>query len=194
MNTFAMILAIILFLMSLLLTLAQPVIGIIGMVVAVLFFLWARKKKKDDAAKKAEAEAQNAAWKKQLAENAAKRAEINATKIPSGKYKKTMTVKLVGVTFDCERAYGWNRQDVLCGSSDNDVVSIEPYTRDGEPAYLVVDPVSGRDIGSLPAEVSEEYPNARIEGYLTGCGSFTPDDKDEEIYYSTVKIYIMEDA
>jgi len=200
MNTFAMILAVILFLMSLLLTLAQPVVGIIGMVIAVLFFLWARKRKKDEKAKKEEEAARKAAQpplKVVLPTPTVTVKGVGApppSNIPFRKYKKAMTVKLTGVTFKCENDEDETRQEVLAGMSDKDAVEIEATEYKGKPAYLVVDPGSGLDIGTLPKEVAEEYPDEEIEGYLTGLDSFIPDDKDEEVYFSKVRIYILEDA
>ena len=185
------VLAIILAVMSLLLLIVSPVAGIIGILLAALLFFVSRKNLKKEKADQ-EARAQ-ASLQRQQAFNEKLKA-VSEMKVPTGKYSKTMTVKVAGVTHKCRNDETTNRQEVLERMDAGDVVLIQPYKFSGRTAYLVVDPLSGDDLGNLPEDVAEAYPDAKIEGCIAEVGSFTLEDKDEDIYFARVKIYIMEEA
>lgn len=198
-RTLTVILAIILAFMSLIALIIKPVVGVIGLIIAIVLIVTTFRSvqaegERDAAAFERESEARAAEFIRQTEEKKERRRELNSVKVPSGKYKKTMSVKVVGVTHACEKNKVLERQTILEEMHDGDRVIIEPYTYAGDPAYLVIDPMSGCDVGALPEDFASLYPNETIEGFLTGFGSFMPDDKDDEIYYSRVKIYIMEDA
>lgn len=113
--------------------------------------------------------------------------------IPSRKYDKTVTIKVAGSTFKCHEDEDEDRQDIITGMSKYDVVKIKPYKYKRKPAYLVIDPKCGLDIGTLPANIAEEYPEREIEGYISDVDCFWPEDKDEEIWFAKVKIYILKE-
>lgn len=189
-NKIVMVVSIVLGVIGLLFLFISPIGGIVILALSALAFFGARKTLKNEAAAKEQAEK----FRQYAEDLRTRRQEINSKKVPSGKYKKTMTVKLVGVTHECEKNNLRERQNILDDMNDNDTVYIEQYEYAGSPAFLVVDPLTGCDVGNLPQEVADQYQNERIEGYLTGVGSFVRENTDEVIHYAKVKIYIMGDA
>lgn len=172
MNTVLLILGIILTAMGLLLTVASPVPGIIGAALGIFFIVYSRKKKKavPTSANSIPAEVKPA---------------VQSFTVSSDNVIQT---KVVGVTHKCSEDPSQNRQDILQLMSTGDGVLIEEYDFHGKPAFLVCDPKTGLDIGSLPAEVAEQLAGHRLAGVLSTVGSFIPDDSDEEIYYARIDI------
>lgn len=113
--------------------------------------------------------------------------------IPSAKPRKQVTTKVAGVTFKCDLDRDEKRQDVLEGVYEGDYVEIQEYEYKGSPAFYVIDPQTGLDIGNLPSDVAQkisQFDNPIYEAYVTRRGSFEPDDRDP-VEYCEVRVYVI---
>lgn len=188
-NIIMIVLGVLLCLMSLLLALAMPLVGILGIVGGICCIVYGVKKRREPSAPADPAPAAPSAPVRTV-----RKSTPRPDGVPSRKYDKTATVKLSGVTFKCQNDPSSLRQDILSGMSDGDLVLFEEYEYKGKPAFLVVEPFSGLDVGTLPADVSALYSGRELEGYLTGLDSFYPDDSDDLVYYSKVKFFVLQEA
>lgn len=137
--------------------------------------------------------------------------------IPSRKARGQFTCRVAGVTYKCRLIKdGTDRQDILAKLHKGQILSISPYKYQGKPAYYIVDPESGYDIGNLPADVSAKvssFEDPTVEAYVVEIDGFYPrkkrydrydddfDDDDDDfdddeyednfIYYCKIKGYIL---
>lgn len=114
--------------------------------------------------------------------------------IPSAKPRKQITTKVVGVTFNCDLNRYTNRQDILFELHDGDIVDIQEYEYKGAPAYYVVDPESGLDIGNLPASIAKmisKYDDPVFEAYITNRDSFDPGEDKQLVAYCEIRLYVI---
>lgn len=121
--------------------------------------------------------------------------------IPSGKFLKQMTISPVGITFDCKKEDGTSRQDILSQVKEGDVVKLEKYKYKRKDAYMLIDQRTGLDFGVIYSELAEDisknYSNNKIEGYISKRGNFYSDNEKYEdefglIETCRVKLYILE--
>lgn len=121
--------------------------------------------------------------------------------IPSGKFLKQMTISPVGITFECRKAENTDRQEVIVDLTEGDIVEIEKYKYKRKDAYMIIDQKTGLDFGvfnaGLAEEISNSYPNNKIEGYISKRDNFYSDNEDYEnnfglIETCRVKLYILE--
>lgn len=104
--------------------------------------------------------------------------------------------KVTGVTFDCQKDNQESRQNIISGLKTRDLLILEEFEYKKEPAYLVVDYSSDLDIGTVPADLTEQL-NDKFYGHTTimevvSVDSFIPDDSTEEIYFCKVKMEVLE--
>lgn len=82
----------------------------------------------------------------------------------SNKKDSAMISNVVGTFAECRKNEKVKRKDVINNLPQNCPLFLETAYWEGKPFFLVVDPVSGLDIGTLPKENSaflkNTYPNA----------------------------------
>lgn len=114
---------------------------------------------------------------------------------------KTITIKPVGITFDCIFSEFYeSRQKVLSFTGEGTNIALRQYTYNGEPAIAIINADLNSDIGVVPKDKVEMVLDF-IRKYdlvlvATDCDSFFPDDNDENsdkevepIYTCKVLIY-----
>ena len=185
MNVLTIILGVIVIIMSLVLLFVMPIAGVIGLIVGGAVIYMSIRKIKEAKKSKEEPIA--------LSPIRSAPKEIPAN-IPSRQYDKTATVRIAGVTFKCQMDHEESRQEILSLMQENDPVEIEPFDFRDRPGYLVINPAVGLDVGMLPKEIAEAYPDREIEGYITEVDTFFPEDKEDEIWFGKVKIFILKEA
>ena len=113
--------------------------------------------------------------------------------IPSAKPRKQVTTSVAGVTFNCSLDRDESRQEILEDIYEGDPVEIREYEYQGSPAYYVIDPQTGLDIGSLPSSVAQkisQFDDPKFEAYVTRRGSFESDDRGS-IEFCEVRVYVI---
>lgn len=114
---------------------------------------------------------------------------------------KTITIKPVGITFDCIFSEFYEtRQKVLSFTGEGTNLALRQYTYNGEPAIAIINADLNSDIGVVPRDKIEMVLDF-IRKYdlvlvATDCDSFFPDDDNEDsdkevepIYTCKVLIY-----
>lgn len=114
---------------------------------------------------------------------------------------KAITIKPVGVTFDCIFSEFYEtRQKVLSFTGEGTNLALRQYIYNGEPAIAIINADLNSDIGVVPRDKVEMVLDF-IRKYdlvlvATDCDSFFPDDNDEDsdkevepIYTCKVLIY-----
>lgn len=133
--------------------------------------------------------------------SAQKKKSIKPKGIPSGKILKQMTINPVGITFECKKEECTDRQDVIAGLKEGDIIEIEKYKYKRKDAYMLIDQATGLDFGVMSANLAEEfsknYSSNKIEGYVSKRDNFYSDNEDCEdnfglIETCRVKLYILE--
>lgn len=115
--------------------------------------------------------------------------------MPSRKAVKQMTISPTGITHDCANC-NFTRQDILSSLNVGDVVKIEKYKYRGKSAYRLND-INNNDFGvinaDLAADLSTEYPNNEIEGYVSKRDWFYSERMDDDLETCRVKLFILDD-
>lgn len=102
---------------------------------------------------------------------------------------KTLTIKVVGVTFECMYSDEFsNRQDVLENVEDGDEVIFKQYNYKGRPAVALIHEPTDSDIGVVPADLTEkvlDYMNQYdVVGLIKDSDWFIPRDDDDDDFDS----------
>lgn len=104
------------------------------------------------------------------------------SKISPGVITSTETV--MGAFAECKKNPSKKRVEVLQKLSVGNRLNLEIDYYEGKPYYIVVDPISGLDIGSLPAgssaTIREQCPNAKLSAELI----------EKNIDYPKIKLFV----
>ena len=96
----------------------------------------------------------------------------------------TSTETVMGAFAECKKDPTKKRVEVLQKLSTGNRLSLEIDYYEGKPYYIVVDPISGLDIGSLPAgssaAIREQCPNAKLSAELI----------DKNIDYPKIRLFV----
>jgi len=107
---------------------------------------------------------------------------------------KTITIKPVGITFDCMFSEFYeSRQKVLSFTGEGTNIALRQYTYNGEPAIAIINADLNSDIGVVPRDKVEMVLDF-IRKYdlvlvATDCDSFYPDDDNEDFDKEAEPIY-----
>ena len=100
------------------------------------------------------------------------------------KKKIESTETVMGAFAECKKDPSKKRVEILQRLSVGSPLNLEIATYEGKPFYIVVDPVSGLDIGSLRAETSaairKDCPQAQMSATLI----------EKDIDYPKIKLII----
>lgn len=122
------------------------------------------------------------------------KSQIRPNGMPSGKIAKQLTISPVGITFDCIKG-NFNRQDIISALKEGDVIKIEKYKYKNKDAYMLVGGKYDKDFGVLGAdiasEISKNFQDNKIEGYIKKRDFFYSEKEDDYIETCKVKIYIL---
>lgn len=114
---------------------------------------------------------------------------------PSRPAAMTRTFNVSGVTYQCKLDKEESRQDILSGVKDGDKLGVQIQAYKNSPSIMLIDIKSGLDIGFVPektvAEIFAKFSDPEIEVFVDDVDSFIPDDKDDEIYYCKVKLFVL---
>ena len=96
----------------------------------------------------------------------------------------TSTETVMGAFAECKKDSTKKRVEVLQKLSVGNRLNLEIDYYEGKPYYIVVDPISGLDIGSLPAgssaAIGEQCPNAKLSAELI----------DKNIDYPKIRLFV----
>lgn len=98
---------------------------------------------------------------------------------------KTLTIKVVGVTFGCKYSEEFsNRQDVLETVEDGDEVTFRQYNYKGRPAVALIHEPTDSDIGVVPSDMTEKVLDCMnqydVVGLIKDSDWFIPRNDDDD--------------
>lgn len=161
MTVFYLIMGIVLLIMSLLLTIAVPVAGLIGIAFGVILIIYSRKLKKKKAAEEAERQAAAAARAEEYARQAARK-EIGYCFIAGLRHHKRAVAELL------------DGEDDFYGSCD---LVPEP-DNEVDPNAIRIE-VDGELIGYVPAKMCEKI--HKLLPRVSSCDAEIEKDEDGEL-------------
>lgn len=111
-------------------------------------------------------------------------------------YHKQFNV--AGVTFDCDLAPGYSRQEILAHCRLDDRLYLKEYSYEGTTAYYIVLQKNNTDIGSVPTEIISTIKHYIVRGRRVGIkfikiDDFIPEDRNEPTIYAKVQFLVYKD-
>lgn len=103
--------------------------------------------------------------------------------------KQVQAVTLVGEQYPCRKDRKKKRRDAEKGIRQGSKVTLERYTYKGDPAYMVINPANGLDIGVISQNQANKLAEATkanvvngeiVEQYIDASG-----DKHWKVYFET---------
>lgn len=116
--------------------------------------------------------------------------EVQAEREQAGvelKAKQLQAVTLVGEQYPCRKDKKKKRRDAEKGIRQGSKVTLERYTYKGDPAYMVVNPANGLDIGVISQHQAKRLAGATkakvIQGEIVEQYADASGEKHWKVYY-----------